>query len=690
MKRTKGFISIFFKGQGMRKVFSSLIFAVSLVVFLSLSGTASGDTLYVGPGETLTEIQPAINAVISGDTIIVRDGTYTGANNKNLDFGGKSITLKSENGPQYCIIDCEGSGRGFYFHSGEISDSIVDGFTIKNGSWPYVRWYEGGGGIYCYYSSPTITNCIINGNTCNGAFGGGIANEHASPQITNCIISANAGGWGGGISNAFSSPQIFNCTISANYASAHGGGILSYSSSTATKNCIITGNVTAGNGGGINKQYCSGPIANCTFSGNSAVWGGGIYCSYCSPSITNSIFWEDYASYFGPEVLSWSGSHPTIQYSDIRGGQSGVHQTSDALVNWGEWKPWPGNGNINADPLFVGGGDYHLAEFSPCIDMGTDAGVYTDIDGDVRPYDIPGVGKNGTGDEFDMGADEFAPPLLNEPPIAVCKDIEIHVDENCQASIVAEDVDGGSSDPDEGDTITLSINNIGPLSLGENWVTLTVTDESGESDTCEAKVTVVDTIPPIPDVSPLPTLTGECKVTILAPKATDNCAGIITGTTSDSLEYTEQGTYTVTWTYDDRNRNTTTQTQTVVVDDVTAPEISVSVNPNILRPPNHKMVLITPTIYVSDNCDPNPTVVVTSITMNEEDETNAYDPIYDSTLGDGHTINDIQVINGDVYLRAERSGKGPGRIYIIEYTATDASGNSATTTAAVTVPHDQK
>ncbi|UCC38317.1 MAG: hypothetical protein JSV96_10775 [Candidatus Aminicenantes bacterium] len=397
----------------MRKVFMTLICAVLLAVFLSLSGTASGATLYVGPGETYTEIQPAINAAINGDTIIVRDGTYTGANNKNLDFGGKTITLKSENGPQYCVIDCQGSGRGFYFHSGETSESIVDGFTIKNGSWPYVRWYEGGGGIYCYYSSPTIRNCIIIGNTCNGAWGGAIANERSSPQIINCIISANAGGWGGGISNAFSSPQIINCTISVNYASAHGGGILSYSSATATKNCVIIGNVTAGFGGGINDQYCSGPITNCTFSGNSAVWGGGIYVSNCSPSITNSIFWEDYASKFGPEVFSWSGSHPTIQYSDIRGGQSGVYQTPDALINWGEWKPWPGNGNINADPVFVGGGDYHLTEFSPCVDVGTDAGLYTDIDGDTRPYDVPNWGKDGTGDEFDMGADEFAPPCYD-------------------------------------------------------------------------------------------------------------------------------------------------------------------------------------------------------------------------------------------------------------------------------------
>uniref|UniRef100_UPI003513D85E LamG-like jellyroll fold domain-containing protein n=1 Tax=uncultured Winogradskyella sp. TaxID=395353 RepID=UPI003513D85E len=59
-----------------------------------------------------------------------------------------------------------------------------------------------------------------------------------------------------------------------------------------------------------------------------------------------------------------------------------------------------------------------------------------------------------------------------------------------------------------------------------------------------------------------------------APTATDNCEGTITGTTTDPTSYTEQGTYTVTWTYDDGNGNTSTQTQNVVIDDVIPPTVS--------------------------------------------------------------------------------------------------------------------
>src|SRR5258708_16970975 len=59
--------------------------------------------------------------------------------------------------------------------------------------------------------------------------------------------------------------------------------------------------------------------------------------------------------------------------------------------------------------------------------------------------------------------------------------------------------------------------------------------------------------------------------TELVPTANDNCVGVLNGTTTDPLSYNTQGTFTVTWTYDDGNGNPLTQTQTVVVDDTTAP-----------------------------------------------------------------------------------------------------------------------
>jgi len=128
---------------------------------------------------------------------------------------------------------------------------------------------------------------------------------------------------------------------------------------------------------------------------------------------------------------------------------------------------------------------------------------------------------------------------------------------------------------------------------------------------------------------------------------------------------------------------------TLTLVDNTAPEFNLSVIPDTLWPPNHKMVQITPNWTARDLCDIHPNVSLVSIVMNEGDETNTYDPSFDDTVGDGHTTADIQIVDGDIYLRAERSGKGVGRIYTITYQATDDSGNVAVASATVTVPHDQ-
>jgi hypothetical protein len=93
----------------------------------------------------------------------------------------------------------------------------------------------------------------------------------------------------------------------------------------------------------------------------------------------NSIIYNHYK-----EVYLDDTSTITITYSDVQGG-------------------WVGTCNINADPLFVGGGDYHLTAGSPCIDTGTSVGAPTsDLDGNPRPY---GAG-------YDMGAYEYQQPTL--------------------------------------------------------------------------------------------------------------------------------------------------------------------------------------------------------------------------------------------------------------------------------------
>jgi hypothetical protein len=150
------------------------------------------------------------------------------------------------------------------------------------------------------------------------------------------------------------------------------------------------------------------------------------------------------------------------------------------------------------------------------------------------------------------------------------------------------------------------------------------------------------------------------------------------------------GVHTITLVVNDGTSDSEPDTIVITVSDNTPPDMDLSVSPDTLWPPNHKMVLVTAIPTASDNCNGEPVFTLQLITMNEGETTNTYDPNYDSTVADGHTMDDIQLDeNGDIYLRAERTGTGTGRVYTITYTATDASGNSSTASATVTVPHNQ-
>jgi predicted outer membrane repeat protein len=296
-------------------------------------------------------IQEAIDAGDYLDTVIVRQGIYTGIGNRDIDFRGLAIAVRSTdpNNPDVVaatVIDCQGSElephRGFYFHSGEGSGSILNGLTITNGcvsgTWPN----DSGGGIICYYNtSPIIKNCIVTSNTAEH-HGGGIYSYISSPTLINCMFNANSAGWnGGGMHNGPSSPNLINCIFAENTSGSYGGGI-----STSSDSSLI--------------------LTNCTFSGNSGSNGGAIGVRNSNTQITNCVLWGDIPN----EIYVAAGDIPNITYSNIQGGFSGT-------------------GNIYADPCFAdaNNGDYHLKSEagrwdansqtwikddvnSPCIDAG--------------------------------------------------------------------------------------------------------------------------------------------------------------------------------------------------------------------------------------------------------------------------------------------------------------------------------
>ena len=112
---------------------------------------------------------------------------------------------------------------------------------------------------------------------------------------------------------------------------------------------------------------------------------------------------------------------------------------------------------------------------------------------------------------------------------------------------------------------------------------------------------------------------------------------------------------------------------TVTVKDTTPPVIgSIMANPAAIWPPNHKMVPVSVTVAATDVCDPAPVCRIAGVTSNEA-----------ITAADWSITGPLSV-----NLAASRQGSGSGRVYMIALRCTDASGNAATSSVNVTVPHD--
>ncbi len=337
-----------------------------------------GNELHV-PSEYET-IQAAIDDCNEGDTVVIASGTYTGSGNRDLNFKGKAITVRSTNPDNPAvvaatIIDCNGSESdnhcGFSFHNNEDSNSVLSGITITSAYGSF------GGAILCQNSSPSIINCNFVNNFVSGG-GGGIHNSYSSPTLINCVFRNNSSEWiAGALRNHTSSPLVINCLFTGNSAN-YGGAI---------QNQNISSNPT---------------LINCTFTGNTASsWAGGILNAggtpTASPVLTNCISWGNSDGGGTDESAQIYGGSPIINYSCVQGWTGG----------------FGGTGNIGSNPCFadVDNPDPNLWNLrlkpdSPCIDEGDNNAVSlaaADLDGHPRIIN----GDCDDVDVIDMGAYEF-------------------------------------------------------------------------------------------------------------------------------------------------------------------------------------------------------------------------------------------------------------------------------------------
>nr|WP_261306515.1 DUF6359 domain-containing protein [Paenibacillus andongensis] len=197
-------------------------------------------------------------------------------------------------------------------------------------------------------------------------------------------------------------------------------------------------------------------------------------------------------------------------------------------------------------------------------------------------------------------------------------------------------------------------------------------DAAGNKGTITATVANIDKVAPTATVAYSTTApTNQDVIATITPS--EAVSGPLTHTFSDNGSFTFEFT--------DAAGNKGSVTATVSNIDKIAPLLKLSVDKPVLQENNHKMVQINVGVETDGTGTGVASVVLTSITSNEPE----------NGLGDGNTENDIQdaaigTNDTSFSLRAERSGKGSGRIYTITYTATDLAGNTTTSSTQVVVP----
>ena len=389
--------------------------------------------------EDQATIQGAISVANPGDTVLVAPGSYA----ENLNFSGKAITVTSSGGAAQTIIDGGGKAPVVIFNTGEGSNSVLNGFTIQNGSTLNASF--DGAGISINSASPTITNNVIQNNS--GCTGGGMAVQFSSALIQGNTITNNndfacSGGDGAGIYVGGSgSVQIIGNVITNNSATngGSGGGIALFAAGTPTlRNNIISGNATGGvspatQGGGIwiVNQSDALIVQNLIYN-NSAQQGSAVYFLVPSgdigPTLVNNTIVGGPGGTLGSAVYAAGFDNQVRFFNNLLIGDAGLNAVycdglyqaqSPAFTNNDAFSPgatgFAGtcassggqNGNISSDPLFVNpASDFHLQSGSPAIDAGMNSAPnvqQTDLSGNPRVAD----GNNDCVSTVDLGGYEL-------------------------------------------------------------------------------------------------------------------------------------------------------------------------------------------------------------------------------------------------------------------------------------------
>jgi len=337
-----------------------------------------------GSGDFAT-IQEAIDAAAPAETIVLADGIFTGPGNRDLNFLGKDIIVRSQSGDaSLCVIDCQGSEtdphRGFQMSSGESATTVLEYVTIRGG------WRNTGAGGHISGSNPTLRGVVFADNT--GVDGGGLIVANGNPLLEDCVFENNVvSDAGGGIYLNTSYPNLIRCVFRNNSAYWGGGGLYNQYSGPNVIDSTFEGNTSDHWGGAVHNRYIeSGPnFTGCLFTDNSAPTGGALYHrNETTPSYTSCTFVGNFADNgavlytrtsaftnlircilaFSPDgaAVTWDGTGTVNAFCSDVYGNAGGDWTGPLGGQLGT------NDNFAENPVFCDqyDGDYQLASISPC------------------------------------------------------------------------------------------------------------------------------------------------------------------------------------------------------------------------------------------------------------------------------------------------------------------------------------